>query len=104
MTIDRKIDLSRTKLNILTYQGELRGGLSGTPIIRNIGHAAIGIHVCGGTFNTAVVIGGDYGVQVQIYKEMMEALQGSGNTNVAFEVQTDAEKEWMNYVDVPVHP
>jgi V8-like Glu-specific endopeptidase len=98
MEICREINLEQTKGNMLTYQGDSGGGLSGAPVIRNSDGVAVGMHVRGGSFNLAVVIGGPYGVDFHVYEEVVKLLEGGGGTDSGVKVETDADSDWLKYV------
>lgn len=99
MKISRDINLERTRRNILAYQGDIQGGFSGAPVIRDSDFAAIGVHTRGGSFNSAAVIGGPYGVRFQAYEEVMRMLE-KGGTDSTFEAETDINKNWLKHVYV----
>ncbi|KAI5863267.1 ATP synthase F1 [Durotheca rogersii] len=102
MKIQRNVDLERTGWNMLVYQGDLYGGFSGAPVIRDSDAAAIGVHVRGGSFNSAVVIGGPYGVRIQAYEEVLKMLgKGGDGAELGFETKTDVDETWLRYVNVP---
>ncbi|OQU98653.1 hypothetical protein CLAIMM_04405 [Cladophialophora immunda] len=103
MKIDRDINLERTKCNMLRYQGDLQGGFSGAPVIRDSDFTAIGIHVRGGSLNTAAVIGGPYGVRVQAFQEVIRMLEGGGGFDSDFKVETDDARPWLNQNMPSVH-
>ncbi len=73
-------------------------GLSGAPVIRNSDGVAVGMHVRGGSFNLAVVIGGPYGVDFHVYEEVVKLLEGGGGTDSGVKVETDADSDWLKYV------
>ncbi|KAI1345949.1 ATP synthase F1 [Xylaria sp. FL0043] len=104
MTIDHEIDLERTKMNLLMYQGDLQGGLSGAPVLRDRDHVAIGVHIRGGSFNTAAVISGVHGVKFRVYEEVMGMLGRQGVSDSGLEVQNHVGNNWLKYVDVPCNP
>ncbi|KAK6537417.1 hypothetical protein TWF694_011604 [Orbilia ellipsospora] len=99
MQISRDINLKRTKRNMLVYQGDFKGGFSGAPVIRDSDFAAIGVHARGGSFNSAVVIDGPYGVRFQAYEEVLRMLD-KGSTDSALEIETDINRNWLKYIHV----
>ncbi|KAI0097246.1 hypothetical protein GGR51DRAFT_566687 [Nemania sp. FL0031] len=101
MAIDREINLERTKLNILSYQGYLQGGFSSSPVIRNSDGAVIGVHIEGGSFNIAVVIGGLYGVRFLVYDEAMQIIGMKDGYDSSIEIKSGTSKKWLKYMDLP---
>lgn len=56
-------------------------------MIRDRDSAIIGVHVRGGSLNSAVVIDGVYGVKIQVYKQTMRLLE-EGDTDSTLELCT----------------
>jgi len=119
--IRREIDLEPTSGNMLVYRGDSQGGkqillvipldneltvalarpgLSGAPIIRDNDFVAIGVHVRGGSFNFGAVIGGPFGVNFHVYEEALRISGQGSQLEFTTEVNTDINKEWLNYMHV----
>lgn len=77
----------------------LSSGLSGSPLIRDGDSAILGVHVRGGSFNSALVIGGPYGVNFEVYEEATRMLH-SGDI-ATLEVRSDTDKNWLKYLPIP---
>ncbi|KAI1114167.1 ATP synthase F1 [Nemania sp. NC0429] len=100
MAVSRDIDLEHTKWNMLAYQGDLHGGFSGSPVIRDRDLTVIGVHCRGGTFNSAVAIGGAYGVRFEIYEKVARSLEGNKGLGSGLDVKTHDTEEWLKCLDV----
>lgn len=79
-------------------------GLSGAPVIRDGDFTAIGVHVRGGSFNSAANINGPYGVRFQVYEEVLRILEKGVDTDSEFKAETDIDKDWLKYVHIPYKP
>ncbi|EXV04914.1 peptidase S1 domain protein [Metarhizium robertsii] len=87
MKIDRDINLEHTRCNMLRYQGDIQGGDDFT---------AVGVHIRGGSFNSAAVIGGPYGIKAQAFQVVLEMLEEGGGVNSGFQVEVDHARGWLN--------
>ncbi|KAF5703979.1 ATP synthase F1 [Fusarium globosum] len=96
--ISQDMDLERSRRGMLGYHGDTHGGLSGAPVIRESDCAAIGVHVRGGSLNSAVVIGGPFGVDFQIYKDVLRSLRKGGDPQPGFQIEPRPDREWLKVV------
>ncbi len=74
--------------------------MGGAPIIRDSDSAAIGVHARGGSFNFGTVIGGAFGINFTFYKEVLGMLEKRNQPDSTLRVETDADRDWLNYVYV----
>ncbi|KAM0335043.1 hypothetical protein ACHAQA_000077 [Verticillium albo-atrum] len=101
-------DTSRTSGNpegLLQYTVDTYGGNSGSPVLlekptdpKNV--TAIGVHVYGGSKNSASVIGASGNVFEQ-YLEALDVYNGKVNKLVRREPVEDHQKEWLQILSVP---
>ncbi|KID70811.1 extracellular metalloprotease, partial [Metarhizium hybridum] len=74
---------------------------SGAPVIRDSDFTAVGVHIRGGSFNSAAVIGGPYGIKAEAFQAVLEMLEEGGGVNSGFQVEVDHARGWLKYVHVP---
>ncbi|KAI0441903.1 ATP synthase F1 [Xylaria telfairii] len=96
----REVDLEPNKWNMMVYRGDTQGGLSGAPIMRDDDFVAIGVHVRGGSFNYGVVIGGQDGVNFDVYEKALGILKQGSVSHDVLKVATDTNREWLNYMHI----
>ncbi|RSL94596.1 hypothetical protein CDV31_014226, partial [Fusarium ambrosium] len=96
--ICREMDLERNKRNMLVYQGDTQGGFSGAPVIRDNDFAVIGVHVRGGSMNSAAVVGGRFGVDFQIYQDVLGKLKNGDDPKSGLRIESVADKKWLKNV------
>ncbi|KAK3309471.1 uncharacterized protein B0T15DRAFT_488201 [Chaetomium strumarium] len=87
---------------LLRYRGDVQGGLSGAPVVRDRDFAVVGVHVSGGSWNSAVAIGGLHGIDLGLFEEGIRLLEGGcDGSSFDHEVQAGGGREWLCYVPVP---
>ncbi|KFG87125.1 hypothetical protein MANI_113080 [Metarhizium anisopliae] len=89
---------ARQHLTVVGYPADVcaRGVPGG-----EIDFTAVGVHIRGGSFNSAAVIGGPYGIKAEAFQAVLEMLEEGGGVNSGFQVEVDHARGWLKYVHVP---
>ncbi|KAL8825654.1 MAG: hypothetical protein Q9191_004279 [Dirinaria sp. TL-2023a] len=106
MFLDTKYDLSTQVDTMLEYQIDTFGGNSGSPVLRQPKLDSIGVHVYGGTYNSASVIGrygnpfNDYimGFDVQLTNDGLNIIPIQATDAAPFSIDSGSTQQSADHI------